>query len=310
MIRNGLSWLALVTLAAACSSESARPASNPGESTCVPDADGGRRCIGFNGIGGGGGGGGGTTPTIDSGTPLDATLDANTSAALTGTLRVYQELPPVTPRTANTAGWTLRTLAPLAYDAGVDDGGVDAGLDAGTTLETLTTGLGEFTFAGAPTTAISPATGLNSYWLTANFPAMGNLGALFELPATANPAALVTVSDEALRTSLNAVTLVQADDRAAIAVWVRESRAAGAAPVRNVVLTADGQASPSLYDGASGLMELSATGTGALGFALLANVAVPATGDGWVTLNGPRLARPVPVRVRRQLVSWVVVVAN
>ncbi len=308
MIRNGLPWLALVSLAAACSSESARPASNSGNSACMPDPDAGRTCIGFGGIGGGGGGGGGGTVTpFDSGASLDATVDATASTALTGTLRVYQELPPVTARTANTAGWTIRTLAPLDPDAGTS---LDAGTDAGVTLETVTTGLGEFTFAGAPTAAISPATGVSSYWLTANFPAMGNLGALFELPATANPAALLTVSDEALRTSLNAVTLVQADDRAAIAVWVRESRAAGALPVRNVVLTADGQASPSLYDGSSGLMELSETGTGALGFALLANVAVPATGDGWVTVNGPRLARPVPVRVRRQLVSWVVVTAN
>jgi hypothetical protein len=293
MLRETLCLLVIGAAALGCASSDTRPGTNT--TLCVP-VDGGAPCRGIFG-----GPGGGRTPTLDSGvTPADAPTADALAATVSGALRLFQDLPPRATRIAGTAGWTIRALPTL--------GGVDAG--AGATLEGITGGAGDFTLPGLPPTATSPTTGLPSYWLAAGFPVMGNLESMFEVPAEARSIELQTVTDDTLRTSLNAAGLVQADDRALIAVWVRESRAAGARAVEGVTIEAEGQSTQTLYDGASGIMELSATGTGPLGFAILPNVPVAASGDGLVTVQGTRMARPYAVRVRRQTVTWVVLTAS
>ncbi len=47
-----------------------------------------------------------------------------------------------------------------------------------------------------------------------------------------------------------------------------------------------------------------------LGFAVLPNVPVPASGDGYVTVSGPRVARPFQVRVRTHTVTWLLLTAS
>ncbi|MFO0645407.1 MAG: hypothetical protein U0326_04150 [Polyangiales bacterium] len=299
MPRNTLRFLALGALLASCSSNEVRPGSNT--SLCVPE-DGGPPCRGMIATGPSNP----TDATVTT-TPVDATVaDDALSENVTGTLRIYATLPPMTARAAGSTGWTVRSVPAFAASS---DGGVDAG-DAGVTLEAITDGVGAFTLPGVPPIATSLTTGQPSYWIAVNFPVMGNFSSMFELTADSRAVELQTFNDDALRFSLNAAGQVQADDRALIAVWVRESRAAGARPVSNVTLLADGQSSQSLYDGASGLMEVSVTGTGALGFAILPNVAVPISGDGYVTVTGPRLARPFPVRVRTRTITWLLLTAS
>ncbi len=293
MLRETLCLLAIGAAALGCSSTDGRPGTNT--TLCVP-VDGGAPCRGIFG-----GPGGGATPTLDSGvTPGDAGTADAPALTVSGTLRLFQDLPPRTTRIAGTTGWTIRALPTLD--------GADAGAD--TALEATTGGAGEFTLAGVPPVATSPTTGLPSFWLAASFPVMGNLGSMFEVPAETRAVDLQAVTDDTLRTSLNAAGLVQADDRALIAVWVRESRVAGARSVEGVSLEADGQSSQTLYDAASGLMEPSGTGTGPLGFAVLPNVPVTSSGDGLVTVRGSRFTRPYAVRVRRQTVTWLVLTAS
>ncbi len=253
----------------------------------------------------------GPSKTLDAtvASPVDATVAADVLAEnVSGALRVFATLPPVTSRAAGSTGWTVRSVAPFvaSSDAGV---GGDAG-DAGITLEAITNGVGEFTLPGVPPISASQTTGLPSFTVSVNFPVMGNFASMFELSADSRVVELQTFNDDALRFSLNSAGQVQADDRALIAVWVKESRAAGARPVSNVTLLADGQSGQTLYDGASGLMEVSVTGTGPLGFAILPNVAVPIAGDGYVTVTGPRLARPFPVRVRTRTITWLLPTAS
>lgn len=301
MPRNTLRFLTVGALLASCSSNEARPGSNT--SLCIPE-DGGPPCRGM--IAGGPSTGADATVT----TPVaDATVTADALAeTVSGTLRIFATLPPVTARASGSTGWTVRSVAPFvaSADAGV---GADAG-DAGATLEAITDGVGAFTLPGVPPISASLTTGQPSYWLSVNFPVMGNFASMFELTADSRALELQTFNDDALRFALNSAGQVQADDRALIAVWVKESRAAGARPVSNVTLLADGQSSQTLYDGASGLMEVSVTGTGALGFAILPNVAVPIAGDGYVTVTGPRLARPFPVRVRTRTITWLLLTAS
>ncbi len=303
MIREPVVLLALGALALGCSTSSDRPGTN--SSLCVP-VDGGPPCRG---------GPVGPTPptpptppTFDSGaTTPDATAPEDASTSVTGTLRLYRDLPPGATTAAMTSGWNLRALPAVGVDAGVDGGADDAGV---TLVETATTGTGDFTLPGVPPVGVSPATGLPSFWLELTFPVMGNIGTMFELPAETRSVELRAFTDDTLRVALNAQTLTQADDRAVIAVWVRESRAEGAAAVSNVTVTADGQASPTLYDGPSGIMEMSVSGTGPRGFAILPNVAVPASGDGFATVTGSRAPRSYQVRVRRRMVSWLVLTAS
>jgi hypothetical protein len=299
MLRDPLRLLCVGALAFGCASSNDRPGGN--SSLCVPD-DSGAPCRGMLG-GGPGDPADASTPT----TPMDAAATADASStAFSGTLRIYATLPPTSARAAGSSGWTVRSVAP--YTAPVADGGV--AVDAGAPLEAVTDGTGAFTLPGVPPVADSVTTGLPSFWVSVNFPVMGNFASLFELPADTRTSELLTFSDDAMRVSLNSAGQVQADDRALIAVWVRESRSVGARPVSGVVLQADGQSSQSLYDGASGLMEVSLTGTGALGFAILPNIPVPIAGDGYVTVTGPRLARPFQVRVRTRTITWLLLTAS
>lgn len=297
MHRESLRLVAAGALLLGCSSGDLRPASNT--TLCVP-VDGGPPCRGevIGTVNPPTGDASVSTPLLDAATP-DAAV-----TSVTGTLRIFPTLPPSASRTVAIAGWTVRALP--AYSAGAD-AGVD---DAGVGLEAITDSTGAFTLGGIPPVSNSPTTGEPSFWLSANFPVMGNFSSMFELPSASRSVELQTFNDDALRVSLNAAGLVQADDRAVLAVWVRESRTPGARPVSGVTLEADGQSSQSLYDGASGLMEVSLTGTGALGFAILPNVPVPASGDGYVTVTGPRVVRPFQVRVRTHTVTWLLLTAS
>jgi hypothetical protein len=247
----------------------------------------------------GGGGGGGGTPGLDAGAPAEAGMDATAEApstTVTGTLRLFRDLPPGMSVPMSVGGWTIRTL-PL-FDA-----------DAGTPVElsTLSGPLGDYTLPGIPMRQTLPGETTTGHWLLATSPAAGRISTLFTV-RTASDLALETVTDDTVRTILSASGLVQADDRAMIAVFVRQSTVRDALPVRGVRVEADGQASATLYDSVAG-MEISETGTGRLGFALLPNVPVPASGDGFVAVSADRAARPYVVRVRRATLSWMLVVS-
>ncbi len=310
MLRESLRFVAAGALLLGCSSNDVRPASNT--TLCVP-VDGGPPCRGeiIGTIAPQGGDASTTPPSIDA-----ATVDAASVTTVSGTLRVFPSLPPDAARAAGSSGWTIRSLPAYVSPFAVADAGSDAGLsdasadDAGVAFEAVTDSNGAFTLAGVPPIGNSPTTGEPSYWISANFPVMGNFASMFEIPSTLRVVELQTFTDDSLRVSLNAAGQVQADDRALIAVWVRESRTPGARPVSGVTLEADGQSSQALYDGASGLMEVSLTGTGPLGFAVLPNVPVPASGDGYVTVSGPRVARPFQVRVRTHTVTWLLLTAS
>lgn len=263
-------------------------------------------------------GGGGRTPGgIDGGAGAEAGIDANVDGAATavsGTLRLFRDLPPGVSVPMSVGGWTVSTL-PLfvPVDAGVADADVDADVtvapvDAGVdALTALTGSLGDFTLPGVPDRQTLPGETATGYWLLATSPAMGRISSLFTVRSAAD-LALETVTDDTVRTVLAAAGLVQADDRAMIAVFVRQSTVRDALPVQNVRVQADGQSSATLYDGISG-MEISETGTGRLGFALLPNVPVPASGDGLVSVSADRAARPYTVRVRRGTLSWMLIVS-
>ena len=287
MNRRELLVLALGASLTACGSEINPPPSNP--ANCVNLCDGGAP------RGGGGGGGGGGVVTTDGG---GATADATTDGPVTsvaGTVRTWRDLPPGS-TLGPAAGWTVRTLPPLDADAGVFN-----------ELTAVTDGNGAFTLPGVPLRQTLPGESATGYWLLATAPAAGRISSLFTARDN-GPLLLDTVNDDTVRTVINAAGLVQADDRAMIAVLVRQSTVRDALPVRNVRVQADGQASSSLYDGVGGV-EIAETGTGPLGFALLPNVPVPAGGDGLALVIADRAARPYQVRVRRGAISWLVVVS-
>ncbi len=287
MLREPVLFFVLGAVALGCASPDVRPGSNT--SLCVP-RDGGPPCRGSPT-------GPGTPTTMDSGAPaVDSGAPSDAATTVTGTLRLFSSLPPGTVTTIS-SGWTVRALPSPDPDAGAP------------MLEATTTGLGEFTLAGVPPAGTDPDTGLAAFWLEATFPVMGNVGSMFEWPADTRSVELRAVTDDTLRVSLNSVGFVQADDRAVIAAYIRQSRTTGAAAVTGVLLQADGQASATLYDGPSGLMEVSATGTGSAGFAILPNVPVPVSGDGFIAVTGPRLTRTYRVRVRRHTMSWVLLTA-
>ena len=148
----------------------------------------------------------------------------------------------------------------------------------------------------------------SGYWLLATAPAAGRIATLFTVREM-GAVSLQTVSDDTVRAALAPSGLVQADDRALVAVLVRQSSSPGALAVRGVRVEAEGQSTASVYDGLGGL-ELAETGTGPLGFALLPNVPVPASGDGYATVRADRASRTYSVRVRRGALSWVVVIAS
>ena len=304
MARRHLLVLALGASIAACGSADTLPP--PNSARCINSCDASFAL----------GGGGRPPPSADGGTTAEAGMDAGVDAAssVSGTLRLFRDLPPGNSVPMSVGGWTVSTL-PLfvPVDAGVADADVDADVvvapaDAGSdALTALTGSLGDFTLPGVPDRQTLPGETATGYWLLATSPAMGRIASLFTVRSTAD-LALETVTDDTVRTVLAAAGLVQADDRAMIAVFVRQSTTRDALPVQNVRVLADGQSSASLYDGISG-MEISETGTGRLGFALLPNVPVPASGDGLVAVSADRAARPYAVRVRRGTLSWMLIVS-
>ncbi len=289
MNRRDLLLLALGASLTACGTEATPPPSNP--ANCLRLCDGGAP-VG----GGGGGGGGGGVIGVDSGSPgADATTDVP-ATSVTGTLRTFRDLPPASNQVA-AAGWTIRTLPPLDGDAG-----------APVELTAITDGNGAFTLPGLPLRQTLPGEAATGYWLLATAPAAGRISSLFTVREP-GPLLLDTVNDDTVRTAINSAGLIQADDRAMVAVLVRQSSLRDALPVRNVRVQADGQSSATLYDSVAGV-EIAETGTGALGFALLPNVPVPASGDGLASIVADRAARPYAVRVRRGTLSWLVVVSS
>lgn len=302
-----VSIAALCALLGACGSEPARPGTNSPSCVTFCDASYSR--------------GGGGLPTgpgdFDAASAAEAGLDAMAPdvapTTVSGTLRLFNNLPPGTTTTVGSGGWTVRTLPPLTVDASASaDAAVDdvPDLDAPSTeLSTTTTATGEFTLPGVPARAVLPGETATGYWLEATFPAMLRFGTMFVVREGTAPA-LQTFTDDTLRGVLSSVGFALNDASAVIAVYVRQSTVADALPVSSVRITADGQVSATLYDGPTGAMEVSDVGTGTRGFALLANVPVPASGDGVVTVTATRASRTYPVRVRRGTVSWLLVVAN
>jgi len=304
MARRHLLVFTLGASLAACGSGDAPPP--PNSARCITTCDASFAL-----------GGGGRPPVgIDGGAVTEAGIDATADGRATtvsGTLRLFRDLPPGNSVPMSVGGWTVATL-PLfvPVDAGAADADVDADVvapaDAGFDALTALTGpLGDFTLPGVPDRQTLPGETATGYWLLATSPAMGRISSLFTVRSTAD-LALETVTDDTARTVLSAAGLVQADDRAMIAVFVRQSTTRDALPVQGVNVEADGQSSASLYDGISG-MEISETGTGRLGFALLPNVPVPASGDGLVSVSADRAARPYAVRVRRGTLSWMLIVS-
>lgn len=294
----------LCALLGACGSDPARPPTNSISCVTTCDASYAR--------------GGGGLPTgpgdSDAATSAEAGIDAAAPdvapTSVSGTLRLFNNLPPGTTTTVGTGGWTVRTLPLLAAAGGDAAVGDVPDLDAATMeLSTTTTATGDFTLPGVPARGALPGESATGYWLEATFPAMPRFGTLFVVREGTTPA-LQTFTDDTLRGVLSSVGFTLSDTSAVVAVYVRQSTVADAMPVSGVLVTAEGQVSGTLYDGPTGAMEISTTGTGSRGFALLANVPVPSSGDGVVTVTATRASRTWPVRVRRGTVSWLLVVAN
>lgn len=276
----------------ACGSDLMPPSFNP--SRCITSCDGG---VPF------GGGGGGGRPSLDAGGgssgggTLDATVDVPAPTSVTGRLRVFRDLPPRNDFIPSAGGWTIRTLPPLDADARTF-----------TELSAVTDNTGAFTLPGLPLRQVLPGESATGYWLLATAPAAGRIASLFTVRET-GAITLDTVTDDTVRAVINSAGLIQADDRAMVAVLVRQSTVPGALPVRNVRVQADGQVSATLYDGIDGV-EIAKTGTGPLGFALLPNVPVPAGNEGVAAVTVDRAPRPYVVRVRRGALSWMLAVSN
>jgi hypothetical protein len=289
-------WIATVVFVlgsvVGCSTPESRPRTNVGG--CVP-TDTGATCV-RGGVGVVGGGGG-------MGDPMDA-ASRDESAAVTpvtvaGTLRLFTSLPPALTATTTRSGWTLRALPSLDPDAGT------APMIEATTLPT-----GEFTLPDVPPVGSMSSSEMPSFWVEATFPVMGGIGSIFEVPAGSRALTLNTVDDDLLRVTINSFGFIQSDDRAVIAVYVRESRADGARAVSDRRANADGQSSATLYDNVGGTLELAINGTGPRGFALIPNVPVPASGDGFVSVTVQNSPRMYQVRVKRGRLSWLVATSS
>jgi hypothetical protein len=284
MTRRDLLVLALGASLSACGANDALPP--PSATRCITTCDASAPI----------GGGGVPVRPGDAAVALDSAADAS-ATTVSGALRVFRDLPPGNVFSPSVAGWTVRTL-PL-FDA-----------DAGTPVEltAMTDSTGAFTLPGLPMRQTLPGETAAGYWLLATAPAAGRISSLFTVRDSA-ALQLDTVTDETVRTALAAASLVQADDRAMVAVLVRQSSVRDALPVQGVRVQAEGQSSATLYDSVAGL-EIAETGTGRVGFALLPNVPVPATGDGYAVVIADRAARPYQVRVRRSTLSWLLVVSS
>ncbi|MEZ4392730.1 MAG: hypothetical protein R3A48_16695 [Polyangiales bacterium] len=290
------SSFAALTLAAAmgCNNSSpTRPPALPPCDTCEASV---RMSMGGSGGGGGGGGGGGFDASVgsDAAAGGDAALrfevrPGDGGVALTGNLRVTQALP-ITETTSYVAasGWRMEVF----------------GNDLGET--TTTDPAGRFAFTNASYITVNGTGPLLGVRMIP--PRTGALGSFVLLPPLTS-VELTAIDIDTFQTALSPAMATVLNGRGHLVIQV-QNESAPRGPARDTLVSVvNDPFAQTYYDGPSvGQLVVSATGTGAYGFAVVPNLATPVS-PGYsvaqvrLTRNGRSIDYAAPVF--SDTVTWV-----